>query len=256
MIKQIQFKNNKKQTLRGYIHIPKKYNTAIVYLHGFPGSCRGTSPPRVGRDFMKLGYLVLRFDFSGTDTSDGKFEDKLISQEVKDIKYAIDFLYKNYKFKNLILAGGSTGAIDAALYASKDKRINKLVLISGVSYLDQAANYDFSDRQVKDFWEKGYIIYKSNKGKNHWLHNKKLKKQFYDEFFKLDIPSSIKKFKKPILIIHGDKDPHIPVIKDPLELKSFSKKAKLKIIKGAGHQFKKPKNWKQVVSSIKKFIKK
>jgi len=254
MEKKIEFENSDGLTLRGFVNEPKNYKgIAIVYLHGFPGNCNGSTAPRVCRSLEKFGYLVLRFDFSGTRISDGKFEDKLMSKEVKDVKYAINFLVKNYKFKKLILIGHSTGAIDAALYVSKDKRINKLILLGGVSYLNETVRYDFSDEQVRDFWTKGYIVYKSP-GK--WYHKKKLKKAFYDEFFKLNIPKSLKKFRKPILIIHGEKDEAIPVGKDPRELYKIAlKPKKLVIIRDADHGFSRPKYLRQVISHIDKFIK-
>lgn len=224
-IKQIEFKNNLKHTLRGYIHEPKIYKTALIFLHGFPGSMNGTAK-RFSNSMSKKGYLCMRFDFSGTNTSDGKFENKIMSQEVKDIKYGIDFLIKNYEFKKLILLGHSTGAIDAALYCSKDKRINKTVLSGAISKLDESASIDFSDRQVRDFWKKGYIIYK-NLGK--WYNNKKLKKPFYDEFFTLNIEKSIKKYRRPLLIIHGSEDEAIPV-SCPKELYKIANKPKKIVI--------------------------
>ena len=254
MEKKIEFKNSDGLILRGFVNEPKKYDTAVVFLHGFPGNCNVSTAPRVAKSLGRLGYLVLRFDFSGTRISDGKFEDKLMSREVKDIKYAINFLAKNYKFKKLILIGHSTGAIDAALYAFKDKRINKIVLMGCVSKMDEAARYDFTDRQIRDFWTKGYIIYE-NPGK--WYHKKKLKKAFYDEFFKLNIPKSIKKFRKPLLIIHGGKDESIPVGKDPRELYKIARKPKkLVVIKNADHGFSRPKYWRQVISHINRFIRK
>ncbi len=253
MIKKVSFRNGNKLTLRGFIHFPKKYNTAVIFCHGFPSSSQGRTSPRIGRALEKLGYLVLRFDFDGVNKSDGKFEDKLMSKEVKDIKYAIDFLKKNFKFKKLIIMGHSTGAIDLALYAYRDKRIDKVVLVGGVGNLKQAVRYDFTDEQVRDFWTKGYIVYKKPK---EFYHNKKLKKAFYDEFFKLDILGSIKKFKRPLLIIHGEKDEYVPVNKDPYELyKAAKKPKKLVIIKNADHSFTNPRHFKQLIYRINKFIK-
>lgn len=192
----------------------------------------------------------MRFEFSGTNTSQGSFEDKLMSQEVKEIKYAIDFLKRNYSFKKLILIGHSTGAIDAALYAYKDKRISKLILTGEVCHLNKAVRYDFNDQQVHDFWTKGYIIYPK---RSPWVNGKKLKKAFYDEFFKLDLPGSLRKFKRPVLIVHGEKDA-IPV-SEPKELFRLIKQPKkLVIIKGANHGFKERVHTKQLISAIHKFI--
>ena len=234
MRKSIAFKNGKGLTLRGFVFEPKKYQTAIVFLHGFPSHCSGFSGTRIAKLVEKTNLLLLTFDFSGTDLSDGKFENKLMSQEVSDIKYAIDFLAKNYSFQQLVLIGHSTGAIDAALYAYKDKRIDKLILTGVVSDLKHAVRYDFTDEQVRDFWKKGYIVYNDPE---KWYHRKKLKKAFYDEFFTLDIPTAIKKFKKPLLIVQGENDEAIPV-KDAEELfAQANRPKKLVIIRGADHSF-------------------
>ena len=264
MKKPISFKNGYGLTLRGFAYIPRyerkktnkehsqqKNDTAILFLHGFPGNCEGGTAKRIGKSFSQLGYLTMVFDFNGTRSSDGKFEDKLMSKEMKDIKYAIDFLYKNYKFKKLVVIGHSTGAIDAALYAYHDKRINKLILMGAESNLKHSVMYDFTDQQVHDFWTKGYIVYTHGK---KWLRNKKLKKAFYDEFFTLDIKKSIKKYKRPLLIIHGEKDEAIPLT-DPKELYHFAHKSKkLVIVKDADHRFTKKKYWDVLVREIEKFI--
>jgi len=249
MLKEVKFKNKRGETLRGLIQIPKKYDTAVLFLHGFPGTMFGTAK-RICNPLTKLGYLCMRFEFSGTNTSGGKFENKLMSQEVKEVKYAIDFLKKNYSFKRLILVGHSTGAIDAALYAYQDKRINKLILLGEVCHLNKAVRYDFNDQQVHDFWTKKYIIYKR---KGSWVNNKKLKKAFYDEFFKLDLPGSVRKFKKPVLIAHGEKD-LIPVSEPQQLFKLIKQPKKLVLIKGADHGFKKRVHTKQLISVIHKFI--
>lgn len=254
MEKPISFKNKKGITLRGFLHVPKKYNTAIIFCHGFPSSAIGPSSTRIGKTFEKLGYLTLRFSFSGTPPSDGKFEDKLMSQESAEIGDAINFITKNYIFKKLVIFGHSTGSIDLALYAHKDKRISKVILSGAVSHLDEAVSYDFTDNQVHSFWTKGYITY-SRPGK--WTHGKKLKKAFYDEFFTLDIPKAISKLKRPVLIIHGEKDELVPSHKDPLELYTLANKPKkLVIINGADHSFSQEKHWKQVVKHVRSFIEK
>jgi len=262
MTKQIpvSFKNHKGLLLRGVVHVPKRYDTAVVFLHGFPGDMSGT-PRRVCNKLAKLSYLCLRFNFSGTHNSGGRFEDKLMSEEVKDTKAAIDYITKHYPTKKLVLIGNSTGAIDASLYSYKDKRISGLILWGPVSYLDQAARYDFKDRQVRDFWIKGwtYQVPRKSKKKRVWaIPNKgKIKKAFYDEFFTLDIPRAIRRYKRPLLIIHGEKDEAIPVAKDPVELyKLANKPKKLVVIKGASHTSKRPEHLKKTIEAMHTFIRK
>ncbi|MBI2665458.1 alpha/beta hydrolase, partial [Candidatus Woesearchaeota archaeon] len=177
----------------------------------------------------------------------------LMSKEVEDIQSAIDFLYQNYTFKALVLIGHSTGAIDASLYAHRDKRIGKLILMGAESDTKHSVCYDFTDVQVRDFCLKGYTTYKHPE---HWYHRKQLKKAFYDEFFTLDIPKAIKKFKKPLLIVHGEKDEAIP-LSDPEELfRTANTPKKLVIIRGADHRFTAPKYFKKLLFVIDTFIRK
>lgn len=253
MIQKIQFKNGNGLRLRGFLSVPRKYETAILFLHGFPGSCQGSTATRLLQMAAKMNYLLMVFSFSHSPPSDGKFEDKLMSKEVDDIKYAIDFLQKNYQYKQLVLAGISTGAIDASLYAYKDKRIDKLILMGAESDTKHSVHYDFTDQQVHDFWTKGYIIYDRPE---HWVQGKKLKKAFYDEFFTLDIPKAIKKYRKPLLIIHGEKDEAVP-LKEAQELfKLANKPKKLVIIKNADHRFSGKKEFGKVMKVVKEFVEK
>lgn len=251
MIKSIEFQNGQKLTLRGFIHEPDSFETAVIFLHGFPASNNYAVSTRIGESLEKLNYLVLRFEFSGTNSSDGQLEFKLMSEEVKDIKYAIDFIQSNYKFNKLILVGHSTGAIDAALYAYQDARIDKLVLLGGVGNLKEAVSYDFSDEQVNEFLTKGYITFKRE---NYWTYNKKLNKAFYEEFFTLDVLGSLNKFKNQVLIIHGENDEAVPVSKDPIELNEAAKNSRLVIIKNADHKFLEPEHWEELITEVDSFI--
>ncbi len=251
MIHKVQFKNGRGLTLRGYVSVPKKYGAAILFLHGFPGSCEGSTAARLLQIAGKTNYLLMVFSFSHSPPSDGKFENKLMSKEVEDIRYAIDFLEQNYQYTQLILAGISTGAIDASLYAHKDKRIHKLVLLGAESDTKHSVRYDFTDTQVHDFWTKGYVVYRRP---GHWVHGKKLKKAFYDEFFTLNIPAAIKKYKKPLLIIHGEKDEAVP-LKDAQELFQIANKPKkLIVIKDADHRFSKPLHFLKVLKVVNEFV--
>lgn len=265
-MKPISFQNGQGLTLRGFIHTPtiqtnKKgtapiYETAIIFLHGFPSNCLGFSSTRMAKVMKKSkssNYLFLTFSFSHSPPSDGKFEDKLMSKEAEDIKYAINFLQKNYPFKQLILMGISTGAIDASLYAYRDKRISKLILMGAESDTKHSVRYDFTDQQVHDFWAKGYIVYNRP---DHWVHKKKLKKAFYDEFFTLDISQAIKRYKRPLLIIHGENDEAVPLKEAKGLLKMANRPKKLVIIKGADHRFSKPGDFRKVVKVINEFVKK
>ncbi len=251
-MQKVSFQNKDGLTLRGFVYTPffKRADTAILFLHGFPGHCSGTAR-RFCRVLSLFGYTTMGFDFSGSDTSDGKFSDKLMSKEVEDVKYAIDFLENKYGFKKLFLIGISTGAIDAALYAHLDKRITGVVLLSGVADLKRGVHYDFSAAQIADFKKKKYIVY-DRLGK--WYHGKKLKKAFYDEFFVLNISRALKKYRKPLLIVHGSKDEAVPLLEAKDLYKTANEPKKLIVISGADHQFSSLWHGLQVFKHVVVFI--
>ncbi len=247
----ITFQNHKGQKLSGTIHKPKKYSHAVIVLHGFPSSQNGSTPIMICRSLEKRGILAMRFSFTACEDSEGDFSKKLLSEEVKDVKKAIDFLAKNYPCKSLTLLGHSTGATVASLYSYKDKRIDKLVLLGALSDLKKGVNYDFDPVQVRDFWAKGYI--KFDRPDKAWLHKKKLKKDYYDEFFKLNIEKAIKKYCGPLLIIHGEKDEAIP-LKEAKELfRLANQPKKLIIMKNSGHKL--LERWNSFTRELIRFIK-
>lgn len=242
-VEAITFTNSQGLTLRGFVHLPEKSQSkrkAFIYLHGFPGHCTGSAARFCSR-MEARGYLCLRFDFSGSDSSEGEFSDKLMSQEVKDVGSAIDFLFEHYadQFDELILAGCSTGAIDASLYAHTDSRVGKLILLAGVSDLTHAVHYDFSEERIAEFEAKGEIVYDWEEWfYDEWFFGKSLKRAFYDEFFVLDIPAALRAWKGATLILHGTEDAMIPVSKDPHELYALCNDPKqLVIMEGAVHNF-------------------
>lgn len=243
----ISFENSKGQTLRGFVHKPRKWTRALIFLHGFPGSCEGTAKA-ISRRLVKKGILCLRFDFGGTLTSDGKFEDKLISKEVAEVRDAIDFLEKQYGIKEVALAGTSTGAIVAGLYAHRDKRVKNLMLLGTIHNLKTGVHYDFTDEMIARFKKKGYILY-NRPGK--WYNRKKLMKAYYDEFFNLDLPGAIRKYHGNLLIIHGSKDFLVP-IEDAKKLYKLANRPKEFYMPPTGHSY-----WgrlDEVASKIASFI--
>ena len=85
-------------------------------------------------------------------------------------------------------------------------------------------------------------------------HKKKLKKAFYDEFFVLDIPRALKKYRKPLLIVHGTDDEAVPSLEAYDLFKIANEPKKLVVISGADHQFSSLWHGLQVLRHIVVFI--
>lgn len=106
------FYSNNNNLLSGYFYnniSNQKFKGVIIVNNGF-GSGHVAMLSEI-ESLANAGYLIYGFDKTGYDESEGKGIKK-ISQGVYDLKYAIDFVKKTEKAKNLpiLLYGKSWGA--------------------------------------------------------------------------------------------------------------------------------------------------
>ena len=78
-------------------------------------------------------------------------------------------------------------------------------------------------------------------------------RRFFTEVRDIDVFKRIGKYKRPVLIVQGDKDP-IVSMKDSKRAVKIYKDARLHVIPGAGHGFK-PKEFEESLQQITLFLK-
>ncbi|MCI7238841.1 MAG: alpha/beta fold hydrolase [Anaerococcus sp.] len=216
--------SKKDQTiLRGVINTPddfvkdKKYPTAIFY-HGFGGDRNGNTFFRTtnARYLTDRGYVVVRFDFSGTNESDGSFYDMTVSREEEEALLIYNFV-KIQSFvdkERIYLMGHSLGGVIASLVAHKVKPY-KICLLAPASdmnnkdylkvmfesiYKDKIqseANEDVKDLSFDD-------LVKDVEDMD--IGGLRLNKKFLEDFLKKDIYKEASKYDGEVLIIRGDRD--------------------------------------------------
>lgn len=254
----VEFENHRGLTLRGVVHEADRPKAVIILVHGLLGSAFGETSPAIARAAYALGYTTLRFDLSCTNTSDGRLEDKRMSEEALDIGDATAFIGSLELGVPIIVHGHSTGAIDAGLWAHRDELISGLILNAPVSDLRHAVHYDFDAEQIREFETSGRLSLSAEKKAwyaGEWFEGKALGKGFYDEFFELDLPAAIRAYHKPLLIVHGSADEAIPVSKDPHELYALANEPKeLAIIEGADHRYTTPGTFETLIATIDSWI--
>ena len=90
----ITFVNHRKQSLACTLHHPTTQPHAVVILcHGMESSKESEKIVALSRQLSERGILALRFDFSGSGESEGKFEDITYSGEVEDLRALYPVLY-------------------------------------------------------------------------------------------------------------------------------------------------------------------
>jgi len=144
MEKPVKYKNRKNENLFGMVFYPEedsapkrigiimsvnaiKYRIGTFRLHTL-----------LARSLCDLGYYVMYFDPSGIGDSEGEFEDKKLFEHYYDIqkgKYSDDisdtikFFEQQFNLEKILLFGLCGGAISMLIAASKEEKIDGLILL-------------------------------------------------------------------------------------------------------------------------------
>lgn len=204
--------------LRGVVNTPddfdenKKYPTVIMY-HGFGGDRDGRTWMRIqnAKHLTQRGYIVIRFDFSGTNESDGSFYDMTVTRELYEANMIYDFTKaRSYVDKDRIyLIGHSLGGVISTLIGEKiNPRAIALLApasdMNNIDYLKVAVQI-----RVEDEYSNLSEIEKIKKIKDLEdmdIGGEKLHRRFWLDFLRYDIYGAAEKYKGNVLILRGNQD--------------------------------------------------
>ncbi len=129
LLKKVEFKNKKGQTLVGILHEPnEKTDRVIIIAHTFTGDKDYQPIIEAASEFLSMNkFAVLRFDFAGAGDSEGDYKDATIASEAGDLKSAIDFV-ESLGYKKIGIIGFSMGATVSIV--AYNPKIRTLVLWS------------------------------------------------------------------------------------------------------------------------------
>ncbi len=103
---------------------------AVVVCHPHPqhgGTMHNKVAHTLARTFVRLGFAALRFNFRGTENSEGRFDDGV--GELDDVLAAISWIRKRLPGQPLWLAGFSFGAA-IAVRAAADTDVAGLISVA------------------------------------------------------------------------------------------------------------------------------
>jgi len=195
----VSFQNEKGITLAGVIEFPltSQPHAYSVFSHAFTGSKNLTAAKHIARAMTLEGIAVLRFDFTGLGNSEGDFADTTFSDNVDDIKAAVNFLKENYEAPN-ILIGHSLGGAAAVFAASQLEEINAVATIGTPSEPEHVTH--LFGYKLKDIEEQGHA--QVNIGGRSYT----IKKQFVDDLLNKDMHEVVRNMDKALLILHSPQD--------------------------------------------------
>lgn len=242
------FFNSNGEPLSAIVRIPEGAGKfpAVVLCHGFALNKDNELMFGLWDAISRAGFVCLRFDFTGHGDSKGNFRELTISQEIRDVKNAVEYLKTTniVDEKRIAIVGHSLGA-SVAMLAAEEGRIKAVAEISGVARLEDFISSKFNDFQVKEWKKKGYIQ----------LHNfDELSIDMLRDIKRHDLLSGLKKMKCPLLIIHGTDDTLVP-FENAREIFNHANDPKfLELVDGADHFFRNAQDREMLYEVIVGFL--
>ncbi len=212
--------------LYGILTMPEKEGAVplIILSHGFGGDHGGNED--YAAFFVSRGFAAFNFDFCGGgrgSKSEGTMLDMTVLTEAEDLSAIIDYFREDERFSSIMLWGGSQGGfVTAYVSAQRSGDVRAVVLeFPAVVLQDDArkrAKADGTFPETSDVM--GNII----------------SRRFNETAVSFDLYDIIGKYRGPVLILHGDRDPIVPL--------SYSERARdcyeyaeLIVMPGQGHGF-------------------
>jgi pimeloyl-ACP methyl ester carboxylesterase len=199
----------------------------LMFLPGYASDMDGTKALALDAFAQSQGLAMLRFDYSGTGSSEGEFGAGTLGGWLDEALHLLDTLTKG----PVILAGSSMGGWIALLIAKhRPERIAGLV---GIAAAPDFTDWGYSDREKRMLREDGRLEQPNPYGDEpqvttfgFWQSGEALRM--------LHEPIAV---ECPVRLVHGDADMDVPVsiaVKTMRQLRSAD--VQLLVLKGGDHR--------------------
>jgi pimeloyl-ACP methyl ester carboxylesterase len=197
----------------------------LVFFPGYASDMEGAKALALDAFAERHGIAMLRFDYSGTGSSDGTFDDGTLASWLDESLAAVDQLTEG----PMILVGSSMGAwltLHAVLL--RRERVQALV---GIAAAPDFTDWGFSDGQAAEkagisraFWESGQRL------------------RLLEREIAIDCP---------VRLIHGELDRDVPLeiaFRTLRQLRSAD--VQLTVINGGGHRLSEPHEIETILRTV------
>lgn len=235
--------------LNAYLDMPKTNKEKCplcIIIHGFTGHSEERHIVAVQETLNEIGVATLRADMYGHGKSDGKFEDHTLFKWLTNIMAVVDYAKKLDFVTDIYMAGHSQGGLAIILAAAMERDIIKAIMplspaamIPEIARTGELLGLTFDPENIPDeldAWD-----------------GQKLKGNYARVAQTIKVEDYVEKYKKPVLLVHGDADEAVPY-EVSVKLSKLYKDCTFVTIPGDTHCY--DNHLELVTSAVKEFMQK
>jgi len=214
---------------------------ALMFLPGYASDMEGAKALALDAFAHSQGLAMLRFDYSGTGSSEGRFEDGTLGGWLDEALAMLDTLTEG----PVLIAGSSMGGwIALHLGLRRPDRVAGLV---GIAAAPDFTDWGYNDDQKATIRDSGRLELPNPYGPEPHL----ITRGFWQSGEALRLLHGPVAIDCPVRLIHGDADAEVPLA---LALKLLEKlrsaDVQLTVIKGAGHRLSQPNEIEAILRAV------
>jgi pimeloyl-ACP methyl ester carboxylesterase len=212
----------------------------LLFLPGYASDMEGSKALALDAFAQRRGVAMLRFDYSGTGSSEGSFEDGTLERWIDEVTLVLDELAG----QRVIIIGSSMGGWIALHLALR--RPGRVASLVGIAAAPDFTDWGYSERLQerlmagetlrREFPDGGSQVTTSG----FWVSGQEMR--LLESEIGIDCP---------VRLIHGDRDEDVPLevafrLKDRLR----SRDVQVTVIKDGGHRLSEPHEIEAILRTV------
>jgi pimeloyl-ACP methyl ester carboxylesterase len=214
---------------------------AILFLPGYASDMEGTKAVALDAFAEARGLAMLRFDYSGTGSSEGVFEEGTLAGWLGEALHMLDNLVDG----PAVLVGSSMGGWLALLMARE--RPQRIAAVVGIAAAPDFTDWGYSPEEKEILRVNGRLEQPNPYGPEPQITSS----AFWESGQALRLLGGPIPVDCPVRLIHGDADYEVPLevaLRTMEQLRSAD--VQLTIIKGGGHRLSKDHEIEAILRTV------
>lgn len=203
----------------------------LIFLPGYASDMDGSKAVALDAFAAEHGFAMLRFDYSGTGSSEGSFEDGTLERWTDEATAVLDRLTDGL----VVLVGSSMGGWIALHLALR--RRERVAALIGIAAAPDFTEWGYTDAEKTTLHRDGRLEQPNPYGDQPQLTTL----GFWESGEAMRLLDSEIAIHCPVRLVHGDRDEDVPLdIAFRLTDRLRSGDVQVTVIKGGGHRLSAP----------------